>query len=136
MRPPSITEEDFRWSEGCGVAEQHRGNRWHPVASKDVQTKGRLRARPAKVKGAAPVDLQRLMLGAARDSYLCVPAAPGLLLLAPDSREHTWDPLVGRRYGHDHIYERTVPIRSVTYVVSGGRGRSLYPAARSARTVS
>jgi phospholipase/carboxylesterase len=104
------------------------------VASKDVQTKGRLRARPAKVKGAAPVDLQPLMLGAARDSYLCVPAAyraerpaplalllhgaggharqgldllrslgdaAGLLLLAPASREHSWDLLVGRRYGHD-----------------------------------
>ena len=30
--------------------------------------------------------------------------------------------------GHDHIYERTVPIRGVTYVVSGGGGRRLYPA--------
>ena len=38
--------------------------------------------------------------------------------------------------GHDHVYERTVPIRSVTYVVSGGGGRRLYPAGRSARTVS
>jgi phospholipase/carboxylesterase len=104
------------------------------VASKNVQTKGRLRAHPAKVKGAAPVGLQPLMLGAARDSYLYVPAAywaerpaplalllhgaggharqgldllrsladtAGLLLLAPASREHSWDLLVGRRYGHD-----------------------------------
>src|SRR5919107_1519720 len=38
--------------------------------------------------------------------------------------------------GHDHVYERTVPIRSVTYVVSGGGGRRLYAAGRSARTVS
>jgi phospholipase/carboxylesterase len=74
------------------------------------------------------------MLGAARDSYLYVPAtyrverpapmvlllhgaggharqgldllrnladAAGLLLLAPASREYTWDLLVGRRYGPD-----------------------------------
>jgi 3',5'-cyclic AMP phosphodiesterase CpdA len=32
--------------------------------------------------------------------------------------------------GHDHVYERTVPIRSVTYVVSGGGGRRLYPAGK------
>jgi predicted phosphodiesterase len=38
--------------------------------------------------------------------------------------------------GHDHVYERTVPIRGVTYVVSGGGGRRLYPAGRSARTAS
>jgi predicted phosphodiesterase len=38
--------------------------------------------------------------------------------------------------GHDHVYERTLPIRGVTYVVSGGGGRRLYPAGRSARTVS
>ncbi len=25
--------------------------------------------------------------------------------------------------GHDHVYERTIPIRGVTYVVSGGGGR-------------
>jgi 3',5'-cyclic AMP phosphodiesterase CpdA len=30
--------------------------------------------------------------------------------------------------GHDHVYERTVPIGGVTYVVSGGGGRRLYPA--------
>jgi acid phosphatase type 7 len=28
--------------------------------------------------------------------------------------------------GHDHVYERTVPIRGMTYVVSGGGGRRLY----------
>ena len=33
--------------------------------------------------------------------------------------------------GHDHVYERTVPIRGVTYVVSGGGGKGLYPAGRS-----
>jgi predicted phosphodiesterase len=38
--------------------------------------------------------------------------------------------------GHDHVYERTVPIRGVTYVVSGGGGRRLYPAGSSARTAS
>ncbi len=82
----------------------------------------------------APVSLQPLMLGAARDSYLYVPAtyrverpAPlvlllhgaggharqglyqlrsladeaGVVLLAPASREYTWDLLVDRRYGPD-----------------------------------
>jgi acid phosphatase type 7 len=38
--------------------------------------------------------------------------------------------------GHDHVYERTAPIKGVTYVVSGGGGRRLYPAGRSARTAS
>lgn len=33
--------------------------------------------------------------------------------------------------GHDHDYERTVPIRGVTYVVTGGGGKDLYPAGRS-----
>jgi acid phosphatase type 7 len=33
--------------------------------------------------------------------------------------------------GHDHNYEHTIPIGGVTYVVSGGGGRSLYPAATS-----
>src|SRR5215217_1511233 len=104
------------------------------MSSKEAQTEGRLRARPVQVTGAAPVGLQPLMLGAARDSYLYVPAtyraarpAPlvlllhgaggharqgldllrsladvaGLLLLAPASRDRTWDLLVGRRYGPD-----------------------------------
>jgi acid phosphatase type 7 len=30
--------------------------------------------------------------------------------------------------GHDHVYERTAPIKGVTHVVSGGGGRELYPA--------
>ena len=38
--------------------------------------------------------------------------------------------------GHDHVYERTVPIKGVTYVVSGGGGRRLYQAGRSDRTAS
>jgi hypothetical protein len=38
--------------------------------------------------------------------------------------------------GHDHVDERTAPIKGVTYVVSGGGGRRLYPAGRSARTAS
>jgi predicted phosphodiesterase len=33
--------------------------------------------------------------------------------------------------GHDHVYERTMPIRGVTYVVSGGGGRRLYRAGKS-----
>jgi 3',5'-cyclic AMP phosphodiesterase CpdA len=33
--------------------------------------------------------------------------------------------------GHDHVYERTVPIGGVTYVVSGGGGRRLYRAGKS-----
>ncbi len=32
--------------------------------------------------------------------------------------------------GHDHVYERTVPIKGVTYVVSGGGGRRLYRAGK------
>jgi acid phosphatase type 7 len=36
--------------------------------------------------------------------------------------------------GHDHVYERTVPIRGVTYVVSGGGGRRLYRAGKSTWT--
>src|SRR5918994_1982702 len=104
------------------------------MSSKDTQTKGRLRAQPNRVTGAAPVGLQPLMLGAARDSYLYVPEgyraerpvplvlllhgagghaqqgidllrsladAAGLLLLAPASRDRTWDLLVDRRYGPD-----------------------------------
>ena len=104
------------------------------MAGNNEQREGRLRARPAKVSGMAPVGLQPLMLGAARESYLYVPAtyraerpAPlllllhgaggharqgldllrsladeaGVVLLAPTSREHTWDLLVDRRYGPD-----------------------------------
>ena len=104
------------------------------MSGKEAQTEGRLRARPVHVTGAAPVGLQPLTLGAARDSYLYVPAtyrverpvplvlllhgaggharqglellrrladAAGLLLLAPASRDRTWDLLVGRRYGPD-----------------------------------
>ena len=104
------------------------------MSSKEAQTEGRLRARPVQVTGSAPVGLQPLMLGAARDSYLYVPAtycadrpvplvlllhgaggharqgldllrsladAAGLLLLAPASRDRTWDLLVDRRYGPD-----------------------------------
>jgi hypothetical protein len=33
--------------------------------------------------------------------------------------------------GHDHDYERTVPIGGVIYVVSGGGGKDLYEAGRS-----
>lgn len=33
--------------------------------------------------------------------------------------------------GHDHVYERTVPVEGVTYVVAGGGGKRLYPAGRS-----
>jgi predicted phosphodiesterase len=38
--------------------------------------------------------------------------------------------------GHDHVYERTVPIGGVTYVVSGGGGRRLYPAGNGEVTAS
>src|SRR5215203_1870548 len=44
------------------------------MSSKEAQTEGRLRARPVRVTGSAPVGLQPLMLSAARDSYLYVPA--------------------------------------------------------------
>ena len=104
------------------------------MAGNNEQTAGRLWARPTKLIGMAPVGLQPLMLGAARESYLYVPAsyraerpAPlvlllhgaggharqgldllrsladeaGVVLLAPASREYTWDLLVGRRYGAD-----------------------------------
>jgi acid phosphatase type 7 len=36
--------------------------------------------------------------------------------------------------GHDHVYERTMPIDGVTYVVSGGGGRRLYRAGKGERT--
>ncbi len=104
------------------------------MANSSEHTEGRLRARPVKVVGSAPVGLQPLMLGAARESYLYVPVgyrterlaplvlllhgaggharqglevlrnladATGIILLAPASRERTWDLLVGRRYGPD-----------------------------------
>src|SRR5919107_720740 len=104
------------------------------MSSKEAQTEGRLQACPVRVTGSAPVGLQPLMLGAARDSYLYVPAtyradhpaplvlllhgaggharqglellrnladATGIILLAPASREHTWDLLVSRSYGPD-----------------------------------
>ena len=104
------------------------------MSRKEEQTEGRLRSRPARVSGSAPLGLQPLMLGAARDSYLYVPTgfrtdlpaplvlllhgaggharhgldllrsladAAGLLVLAPASRGHTWDLLVGHRYGPD-----------------------------------
>ena len=104
------------------------------MSSKEARTEGRLRARPVQVTEAAPVGLQPLALGAARDSYLYVPVgyraerpvplvlllhgaggharqgldllrsladAAGIILLAPASRDQTWDLLVGRRYGPD-----------------------------------
>jgi acid phosphatase type 7 len=37
--------------------------------------------------------------------------------------------------GHDHVYERTVPIRGITYVVSGGGGKGQSPAGSSEWTV-
>jgi len=106
------------------------------VVDNNEQTEGRLRARPTKVIGMAPVGPQPLMLGAARDSYLYVPVAyrtessaplvlllhgaggharqglellrnladaTGIILLAPASRERTWDLLIDRRYGPDAI---------------------------------
>ncbi len=119
------------------------------------QTEGRLWARPKKMNGTAPVGLQPLMLGAARDSYLYVPAtyrakrpAPlvlllhgaggharqgldllrsladeaGVLLLAPASREHTWDLLVGRCYGPDvAIMDRALEQVFSRYAVDTGR---------------
>jgi 3',5'-cyclic AMP phosphodiesterase CpdA len=45
--------------------------------------------------------------------------------LAPIFAKHGVDLVFA---GHDHVYERTVPIGGVTYVVSGGGGRRLYPA--------
>lgn len=33
--------------------------------------------------------------------------------------------------GHAHDYERTVPIKGVTYIVTGGGGQSLYPVGKS-----
>ncbi len=38
--------------------------------------------------------------------------------------------------GHDHKYERTVPIRGVTYVVTGGAGAILYESNRSEITAA
>jgi len=44
------------------------------MAGDNEQTVGRLWARPTKITGAAPIGLQPLTVGAARDSYLYVPA--------------------------------------------------------------
>jgi phospholipase/carboxylesterase len=126
-----------------------------PMSSRKAQTEGRLRARPKMVTGAAPVGLQPLMLGAARDSYLYVPAtyrsdrpAPlvlllhgaggharqgldllrgladvaGLVLLAPASRDRTWDLLVGRRYGPDlALIERALEQTFSRYAIDAAR---------------
>ena len=115
---------------------------------------GRLRARPGRARGEAPVGLQPLMLGAARDSYLYVPASyraqrpvplvlllhgagghahqgigllrsladeAGLLLLAPASREGTWDLLVSRRYGPDlTLIDRALEQTFSRYAVDPG----------------
>src|SRR5919202_2302735 len=125
------------------------------MSSKDAQTRGRLRARPVQVTGAAPVGLQPLTFGAARDSYLYVPAtyrverpvplilllhgaggharqgvdllrsladAAGLLLLAPASRDRTWDLLVGRRYGPDlALIDRALEQTFARYAVAPER---------------
>ncbi len=50
---------------------------------------------------------------------------------APNFAEHGVDLVF---VGHEHIYESTVPIRGVTYVVSGGGGRRLYPAGKNRLT--
>ena len=118
-------------------------------------TEGRLRARPGKATGPAPVGLQPLMLGAARESYLYVPAgyrterlaplvlllhgaggharqglnllrtladATGVILLAPASRERTWDLLVGRRYGPDAtMIDRALEQTFSRYAIDPGR---------------
>jgi predicted esterase len=125
------------------------------MAGEKGHTQGRLRARPGKVTKAAPVGLQPLMLGAARDSYLYVPAsylaersaplvlllhgaggharrgldllrgladAAGLILLAPASRERTWDLLVSRRYGPDAaMIDRALEHVFSRYAVDPGR---------------
>ena len=117
---------------------------------------GRLRARPGKATGPAPVGLQPLMLGAARESYLYVPAgyrterlaplvlllhgaggharqgldllrtladATGVILLAPASRERTWDLLVGRRYGPDAtMIDRALEQTFSRYAIDPERG--------------
>src|ERR687896_1872158 len=125
------------------------------MSSKEAGMEARLRARPLLVTGSAPVGLQPLMLGAARDSYLYVPTtyradrpapmvlllhgaggharqgldllrsladAAGLLLLAPASHEHTWDLLVGRRYGPDlTLIDRALELTFSRYAVAPER---------------
>jgi phospholipase/carboxylesterase len=101
------------------------------VAGKNREIEGRLRARPSRsiVVGAVdpsperggyllrvpstcraqrPAPLALLLHGATghgRDALALLPDgladAAGLILLAPTSREYTWDLLVGRRYGPD-----------------------------------
>ena len=48
--------------------------------------------------------------------------------LEPILRRHGVDLVFS---GHDHNYERTVPIHGVIYIVTGGGGRNLYEAGRS-----
>jgi phospholipase/carboxylesterase len=101
------------------------------VAGKNTEIEGRLRARPSRstVAGAVdpsperggyllrvpltyraqrPAPLALLLHGATghgRDALALLPDgladAAGLILLAPTSREYTWDLLVGRRHGPD-----------------------------------
>src|SRR5215212_11862695 len=62
---------------------------------------------PASYQAERPAPLVLLLHGAgghARQGLELLRSladAAGLLLLAPASREHTWDLLVGRRYGFD-----------------------------------
>ena len=38
--------------------------------------------------------------------------------------------------GHDHAYERALPIRGVTYVVTGGGGKHLYGVRANGQTAA
>ena len=59
------------------------------MASKDAQMNGRLRAPPGQGAAPAPLGLQPLILGAARDSYLYMPATHAMAIRATASPKRT-----------------------------------------------
>ena len=59
------------------------------MASKDAQMNGRLRAPPGQGAAPAPLGLQPLILGAARDSYLYMPATHAMAISVTASPKRT-----------------------------------------------
>lgn len=80
-----MVEDDTVMSWGfAGVDVQRRWNKGIRMAGKNARTEGRLRARPAVgSSGTGPIGLRPLVLPAARDGYLYVPATYRAIRPAP-----------------------------------------------------